>query len=180
MSIKNKDRIKFFIISICVLGLAGTFLSSVVLATDSAQVTATVTVQNIAIEFNSGSPTSIAYGNMGNNSSADTNPAGTITMKNNGNIAEDFQLKGNSVGDTPDWTLAAVAGSDNYVHKYCSATCGSPPTNYSVLTTAYTDSVVSDIAASATQAFDFYINTPNPSTVFTEQAVSISIRVVAH
>jgi len=168
---------------VSVLGLIGMLVGSTALATDTASVTATVTVQNVAIDFNTASPTSITWGTLGNNTASSTNPGGTITMKNTGNIAEDFQLQGQNSGTGKSgngWDLKATAGTDEYVQKYCSTTCGTPFTNYTALTTSYTDSVVSNIAANGTQALDFQITTPNPSTKYTSQSVDISIRAVAH
>lgn len=137
-------------------------------AADTATVTATVTVQNISVTVSDGT---VAYGTLANNTSAGTNPSDLQTATNNGNVTENFQIKGqNSVG----WTLAATAGSDQYVHKFCTATCGTPPTNYTALTTSY-QTLATGKAVSGTQTFDLYITTPNPSTVYTVQSVDITV-----
>lgn len=72
----------------------------------------------------------------------------------------------------------ATVGSDQYVHRFCTATCGSPPTNYTALTTSY-QTLATGVAASGTQTFDLYITTPNPSTVYTQQSVDVMVQAVA-
>lgn len=163
---------KSILISVSILGLVGMLVCSAVLAGSEASVTATVTVQNISVGVTDGS---VAYGTLGSNTSAGTNPADTQTVTNNGNITENFNIKGqNSV----NWTLGATAASDVYVHKFCTATCGTPPTNYTALTTSYA-TLATGITTSGTQTFDLYITTPNPSTVFTQQSVDVTVQAVA-
>ncbi|KKT34691.1 MAG: hypothetical protein UW23_C0031G0015 [Candidatus Collierbacteria bacterium GW2011_GWA1_44_12] len=153
---------------VCFLFVSVLVFVPIVLATDTATVTATVTVQNISVSV---SPGTVTYGTLANNASADTNPAATQTATNNGNVAEDFFIKG---VNTADWTLAGTAGSDQYVHKFCVATCGTPPTNYTALT--INDSALATaVATSGTQTFDLEITTPNPSTVYTEQSPNITV-----
>jgi len=145
---------------------------SVALAAGTATIAATVTVQNISVSVSDGT---IAYGTLGSNSSAGTNGTDTQTATNNGNVAEDFNIKGQNSGS---WTLGGTAGADQYVHKFCTATCGSAPTNYTALTTSY-QALANSVAASGTQTFDLYITTPNPSTVFTQQSVDVTVQAVA-
>lgn len=162
-------RSVFFVSILVALGLV--FTRDVWAAT-TATVTATVTVQNISVTVTDGS---VAFGTLGNNSSAGTNPADTQTATNNGNITEALNIKGqNSTG----WTLAATAGSDQYVLKFCTATCGTAPTNYTALTTNY-QTLAASVAQSGTQTFDLYITTPNPSTVFTQQSVDVTVQAAA-
>lgn len=144
-----------------------------VYAATSATVTATVTVQNISVTVSSGS---VTYGTLSNNSSAGTNPAQTQTATNNGNIAESFNISGSN---STNWTLGATAGSDVYVHKFCSASCGTPPTSYTALTTG-NQTLATNIAAAGNQTFDLYITTPNPSTVYTVQSVDVTVQAVAY
>lgn len=155
-----------------ILGLVGILAGSVAFAATTASVTATVTVQNVSVSV---APGSVAYGTLGANTSAGTNPAQTQTLTNNGNVTEDFNIRGQN---SASWTLAATSGTDAYVHKFCTATCGTPPTNYTALTTS-NQTLATGIAASGTQAFDLYITTPNPSTVFTQQSVDVVVTAVA-
>lgn len=146
--------------------------SRIAQAATTAAVTATVTVQNISVTVTDGS---VSYGTMANNASAGTNPADTQTATNNGNVTEIFYIKGQN---TANWTLGATAGSDQYVHKFCTATCGTAPTNYTALTTSNQE-LAASVASSGTQTFDLYLTTPNPSTVYTQQSVDVTITAAA-
>ncbi len=163
---------KSFSVSIGILGLIGVLIFQTALAATTATVTATVTVQSISLTITDGT---VAYGTLGNNSSADTNPADTQDAVNNGNIIENFNIQGSN---SANWTLGAVAASDVYVHKFCTSSCGTPPTNYTALTTS-DQTLATGVAASASQSFDLYITTPNPSTVFTQQSVNVTVTAVS-
>ncbi len=162
--------------SLAALGLVASLAWSSAIAATTASVTATVTVQNISLTVTDGT---VTYGTLGQNATKSTIPSDLNdkqTATNNGNVAEDFNIKGR---DSANWTLGATAGSDQYIHKFCTATCGSPPTNYTALTTSY-QSLGTNIAASATKSIDLFLNTPNPSTVFTQQDISITVQAVAN
>lgn len=163
MKIKLAIYILFVVIFAGVLGF-----HNIVRGATTATVSATVTVQNISVSASDGT---VAYGTLGVNSSAGTNGSDTQTATNNGNITEDLLIKG---ANSANWTLGATAGTDQYVHKFCLATCAAPPTNYTALTTSYQD-IHEDLAASGTQTFDLYITTPTSSTSFSQQSVDITI-----
>ena len=144
-------------------------------AADEGTVTATVTVKNISVTVNDGT---VAYGTLGQNATADTEPADGQTATNNGNVTEDFNIKGQNSGD---WTLAGTAGSDAYIHRFCNDTandCTAPPTNYTALTTSY-QTLSTGAATGDTTLFQLQINTPNPSTVYTEQSIDVTVQAVA-
>lgn len=137
-------------------------------------VTATVTVQNISVSVTDGA---IAYGTLSTNASAGTNGSDTQTATNDGNVTEDFNIQGQ---DSASWTLNSVnTGTDNYIHRFCTATCGSPPTNYTALTTNY-QTLATGVSASGNQTFDLYITTPQTSTVYTQQSVDVTVQAVAN
>lgn len=138
-------------------------------ALSTAAVTATVTAQNISVSVTSGS---VAFGTLALNASAGTNPASTQTATNNGNITETFNIKGQN---SANWTLGATAGSETYVLKFCIATCTTPPTSYTALTTAYQTLVIGK-AVSGTQTFDLYITTPTATAFFTQQSVDVTVQ----
>lgn len=157
--------------------LASTLLiySMQVHAASTANVTATVTVQNISVTVSDGS---ISYGTLGTSSSrstiaADLNDLQTAT--NNGNITINLNIKGQN---SAAWTLGATAGADQYVHSFCTTSCTSPPTNFTALTTNY-QTLGSTIAASGTKTFDLQITTPSSSTVYTAQSVDVVVQAVA-
>jgi len=165
---------KSLIATICILGIVGLIIGTMVSAATEATVTATVTVQNIAVSVSDGI---VAYGTLGQNStkgthSGDLNDLQTAT--NDGNVTEDFNIKGQN---STNWTLGATAATDVYVHQFCTSTCTTPPTNYTALTTSYA-TLATGIAASGNQTFDLYINTPNTSSVFTQQSVDVIIQAV--
>ncbi len=146
--------------------------SGSVRAASTATVTATVTVQNISVTVTDGS---VAFGTMASNASAGTNGTDTQTATNNGNITENINIRGQN---STNWTLGTTAGSDQYILRFCIATCGTPPTNYTALTTNY-QTLASGITTTGNQTFDLYITTPNPSTVYTQQSVDVTVQAVS-
>lgn len=142
-------------------------------ASSTATVSATVTVQNISVTVSSGT---VTWGALASNTASSTHPAYTQVVTNAGNVAEDFTVKGQN---STNWTLAGTAGSDQYVEKFCSTSCTSAPTGFTALTTS-NQSLATNVAASGTADLDLYINTPNPSTVFTSQSVDVTITAAAH
>ncbi len=158
----------FLVIGVFALPASQTF------AATTGSVTATVTTQNVSLTVTDGS---IVYGTLTANTSkstiaSDLNDLQTAT--NDGNIAEDFNIKGQNSGN---WALAASSGTDQYVHRFCTASCATPPTNFTALTTSY-QVLANSKAASATQTFDMQITTPNPSTVYTQQSVDVTVQAV--
>ena len=166
---------KKFIIPVSVLGLAGMLVVySVVLAGSTATVSATVTVQNISVSVSDGT---VAYGTIGQNTTKSTctselNDAQTVT--NDGNVNEDFLIKGQN---SANWTLAATAGTDQYVHKFLNGTC-STFSGGTALTTS-NQSLATGVAPNGNVTLNLQINTPNPSTVFTQQSVDVTITATA-
>lgn len=161
--------------AVAVLLMAGLFLAVSAISARAATVSATVTVTNVAVTVGDGS---IAYGSLGLNTTKST-AAGTWdtqTATNTGNVAEDFSIAGTN---SANWTLAGSAGSEQYKHAFCTATCDSPPTNYTALTTSNT-SLASNVAANGAQAFDLALTTPTSTTHYTQQSVDVTIVASAH
>ena len=173
------DYLVILLVAFAVLGLvtgSNYMFRSTATAGLTATVTSTVTAQSISVSVADGS---VAYGVLADNTSKGTNTSDmndTQTATNNGNVAEDFNIKGQN---SANWTLASSTGSDQYVHKFCAATCDSPPTNYTALTTNY-QALGTNIAANGTKTFDLRITTPNPSTNFTQQSVDVLVQAVLH
>lgn len=168
ISLKKDIRKIILIQSILALILFGVFILPA-RAASTAAVTATVTVQNISVAVSDGS---ISYGTLALNSSAGTNGSDTQTAENDGNVTVDFNIRGQ---DTAAWTLTSSAGSDEYVHRFCIAVCGSAPTNYTALTTSY-QTLASNKAAAGTQTFDLHITTPTSTSSYTQQSVDITVQ----
>ncbi len=157
---------------LAIAGLSGLLFFTWVIrvgAATTGTVAATVTVQNISVSVTDGT---VAYGTLGTGSSADTNPADTQTATNNGNITENLNIKGQN---SANWTLGASAGADTYVHKFCTASCTTPPTNYTALTTNY-QTLAASVVTSGTQTFDLEISTPTTSTNYTQQSVDVTVQ----
>lgn len=166
----KKQKLNTFVFATCgILSVAGFSLFSLpVKAATEATVTATVTVQNISVSVTDGT---VAYGTLGLNSSLGTNAAQTQTATNDGNVLTDLLIKGQ---DTAAWTLQAAAGANQYVHRYCVATCGTAPTNYTALT-LNNQTLSNDLAVSGNQTFDLYLTTPTSSASYTQQSVNVTV-----
>ena len=171
---------KSLIASIAIVAVVGMAVGVGVQGADTASVAATVTVQNISVTVADGT---VAYGTLGVSTSKDTTSGGlndTQVATNNGNVAENFAIKGSN---SANWTLAGAAGADAYVHQFCTAGTGSPdpcdatPT-YTALTTV-NQTLASSVAVSGTKRFDLKITTPTSSTNFTEQSVNVTVLATA-
>ncbi len=144
---------------------------------DTASVTATVTVENISVSVSDGT---IAYGTLGQNSTTSTVAGIGNDMQvatNDGNVTENLNIKGQN---SASWTLAGAAGADEYVHRFCNDTdldCSAPVANYTALTTNY-QTLDTSIAPAGTVNFQLHINTPNPSSVYVQQSVSVTVQAV--
>ncbi len=169
LHMKRSFSILFLLLA---LSLAFVGVTGAVFAATTGTVAATVTVQNVSVTVSDGT---VAYGTLALNTSAGTNPTDTQTATNNGNITEDLNIKGSN---SANWTLGGTANTDQYVHKFCTATCGSAPTNYTALTTSY-QTLATGKAASGTQTFELYITTPTSSTNYTQQSVDVTVQAVA-
>ena len=146
-----------------------------VFAADTVQVSATVTAQNISLSVSDGT---ISYGILAvSTTKATVNlaPVDTQTVTNDGNVTEQFNIKGT---DSANWTLENAVGADQYVHKFCASSCGTPPTNYTALSEASYTTLAASIAPLGTQSLDLEISTPSSSTVFTSQNVNVMVQAV--
>ncbi len=164
---------KLLVIPIISVFMLAFYYSGEVFAANEGTVTATVTIQNISLTVGDGT---ITYGILAL-SSTNTTVAltDTQTITNNGNVPINVNIKGQN---TTSWTLAATIGSNQYIHQYCLATCGTYPTNYTPMTTTYS-LAKSNLAASGTQSIDLGISTPSSSTDYTEQSVNVMVQAVA-
>jgi hypothetical protein len=167
----NKKRLLIIVFSIL-------FGFLIVNAADTASVTATVTVQNLGISLTTDG--TVAYGTLGSNASMST-IAGEAndmqTAQNDSNITAKFNIKGQ---DSGAWELADTTSSDQYVHQFCNDTaddCSTPPTNYSPMNEESYTTLAASVSPSGTVDFQLRVTTPNPSTVFTQQSIDVTIQV---
>jgi hypothetical protein len=135
--------------------------------------TAAATAAIISVSVSDGA---IAYGTLAQNATRSTctselNDAQTVT--NDGNVTENFNIRGQN---SANWTLAAAAASDQYVHKFATSTCSTWPGGTAL--TISDQTFATGIAPSGTATLNFQINTPNPSTVYTSQSVDVTITAI--
>jgi hypothetical protein len=180
---------KKFVSSIAIIVLVGMMVvGGIAQADTNATVTATVTVQNVAMTL---SQSSFAYGTMAANTASSTAGlfAGAgIVATNGSNVTADFDISGANTGTGKSgtgWDLKTAAGSDEYIHKFCDDTlndCTIPAgqSNYIDLPVGPSTAVLkNNVAAAGTNAFQLQITTPNPSTKFTQQSVPVTVQVSA-
>ena len=133
--------------------------------------TAAATVVSVSV-----SDGTVAYGTIGQNTTKSTctselNDAQTVT--NDGNVTENFLIKGQN---SANWTLAATAGTDQYVHKFLNGTCSTFSGGTALTTTDQT--FATGIAPSGTATLNLQITTPTATSYFTQQSVDVTITAV--
>ena len=140
---------------------------------DTAQVSCTVTAQNIAVSISDGS---IAYGTIALNSSESTlDLSDTQTVSNDGNVAENFSVEGaDASGSSVTWTLSTAPGSDAFEHEFSN----DGGTGWTALTTSY-QTLASNIAASATTSLDLRIDMPTATTDYSEHSTTVTVMASA-
>ena len=164
---------KSLIATLCTLGVVGMVIGAAVLGASEATITATVTVQNISLSVADGS---IAYGVLPVNTSKSTCDLNdTQTVTNNGNVAEDFSIKGKN---SENWTLADTAGENQYVHKFATSSC---PVTWggTALTTSY-QTMATNVATSSSVTLNLQITTPTVTSSYDPQDVSVMVMAAAH
>jgi len=168
---------KSFIANVCILGVIGVLIGTKVFAAETAQVSATVTVQNISVSVSDGS---IDYGTLAPGGSEDTTNNGvndTQTATNDGNVNEDFNIKGENVTTGCSWTLSTSAGDEQYSHEICTTDCDSSPT-WTALSTSYT-TLATGVTPSGTQDFDLKITVPTSTTCDQQATVTVTVQASA-
>lgn len=115
----------------------------------------------------------IAYGTLNSSQTKSTiELSDTQTAQNDGNVAEDFNIKTDSpVG----WSLGASPLTDTFVHEF-STNSGSNWTKF--VTAGSYQNLATNVAVDATQNFDLRFTAPNPSTSATQKTITITIQAV--
>ena len=148
--------------------LAATALPA--LAVEEDTVTATVTPQLIAVSILDGD---VDYGFLGANASKDTlTPVDTQVISNDGNVAQDFDVKGQN---SASWTLAATVGAEQYKHEFSNS--GSFPGTALTLTN---QSLATDVGTSSSTNLDLKITTPTSTTADVAQSVDVTVVATAN
>lgn len=171
---------KSLIASIAIVVLVGMAVGTAVQAVEQQSVTATVTPTLVSISV---SPGSVAYGFV-DVPSVDNLPTGDtiISVNNNGNVNEDFEIKGaDATGTTITWTIVdAAPGVAAYNHKFIdcgsSATCVSPAVANNMTTTL--ESLAAAVVPTSTEYFKLRLSTPTETGGDTSEH-STTVTVVA-
>lgn len=144
------------------------------------EVVLTYTTSVISVSITDGS---INYGIVGSGlSRSTTSPElnDTQTALNDGNITEDFNIRGNNGAV---WVLSTTAAADSYVHEVCTSGGGSPdpcdasPT-WTKLSTSYS-LLSAGVPVSASRRFDLRLTAPTSSSTTTDQSINITVQAVA-
>lgn len=155
-----------------------------VFAATTGTVAATVTPQNISVSVTDGT---VSYGTVDVSSSKDTTSGGvndSQTATNDGNVAEDFNIKSTDATGGTTWTLAGTIGANQYKHSFCTSGSGSPdpcdtsPT-WSAMTTSYA-ALTTNISASGTKLFDLKLDTPSSVADYTQKTITVTVQAVIH
>lgn len=170
-----KNNLANHLLALFSLLLTAIIIALPVKAASSANVTATVTIQNISVSVSDGS---VSYGTIATSETKDTTTHATTgvndsqTATNDGNVTESLNIRSGT--DPVGWTLGANAGSDIYTHKFCTITCDTTPT-WTALTTN-NQTLATGVTAAGTQVFDLQFGAPTSTTVFTEQSPTVIVQ----
>ena len=159
------------IASIAIVFLTAMLIGTAVSGVETS-VTATVTAEVVALSITANG--SFDYGSVV--TTADTTSNGvnkSPTIRNDGSVNEDFQLKGT---DSASWTLASSAGSATYAHKECHATCDTSPSWAALNHTSYSASIFTSVAPTGTGAFDLQVTVPTSTAGVSQQNVNVDVQ----
>lgn len=130
----------------------------------------------ISITLEPGSGT-VTYGLVA--TSKDTTGAEnqTQTVRNNGNVNVDIDIKGQN---SANWTLGASAGDATYKHEWCTSDCDGTPTWNAVTTTFDSDFLATNVAPDSTQNFDLKVTVPTSNQGTSQQNVDVFLLATQH
>jgi len=175
MSEESKRKCRLgWLVDVTAAVLVGWLVTMGANSATTATVTATVTVENVAVTVSDGT---VTYGTLSTSATSDTTSGGlddSQTATNTGNVASDISIRGQ---DSANWTLAGSVGSDQYEHDFCTSDCDSSP-SWTALTTSY-QTLASSVASSGTQDFDLKISTPSSSSNYSQQSVDVTVQISA-
>ncbi|TAN57644.1 hypothetical protein EPN15_03385 [Patescibacteria group bacterium] len=155
------------------LAIAGIFSLAVfsiglaAIGADTQSVTATVTPKNISVTV---SPGSVDYGTVAINT--ESAPSVIITASNNGNVAENFNIKGSN---STNWTLSdTAAGADTFMHKF--AKSGDSYAAYTALHNTNYTALATAVGTSGSQLFKLKLITPTSTATYAQQSTTVTIQ----
>lgn len=175
-----------------VIGFLGLFMANLANAADTANITVTVTCRKLSVGV---SPGSYAFGTV--NEASNTIATSSITVTNDGNGAETYQIKLTAVAG---WTAiqTGTPTTDQYMLSaiFHTTTPAAPIVgdfaDNDALSTTYATSSVTvlaqdttptetglSVAALATRNLWFKFYAPSTTTVGTEQSITVTINATA-
>ena len=179
---------KKFLAIVGIFSLAALSFGLAAIGATSADVTATVTPQNISVTV---SPGSASYGTLSlstSDASRTTALSGAFTATNNGNTSETFTIKGSdatavseitwTLNDAPDAT--GTVASNQYVHRYDNTTGGVFNTGEArALNSSSYKALAAGVAASGTADFVLQMNMPTATTGLSQRSSTVTILATA-
>lgn len=178
-----KIEVNFRLKRLLLIGaLAPVVFAGQAMAATTGTVAATVTPQNISVSVSDGS---VAYGIVDLSTTRDTTSGGvndTQVATNDGNVAEDFNIRSTDATGGTGWTLAGSIDADQFVHSFCTTGGGSPdpcdatPT-WNAMSTSYS-SLAGSVAVSSTRAFDLKLDTPSSTSDYLQKSITVTIQAV--
>lgn len=159
-------------------------------AAETADITVTVTIQNLSLNLSSNT---WALGTLAAGSTTQMTEANDITVTNDGNVSEDFTLR---LTNPAAWTAGAAAAADTYVLSgvFCAAADAPGGTDFTaddIVTTStqtatagvfgYAGGSDDGVSVSASGSVDLWLEfaAPTSSTDFTEQMITMTVGAVA-
>lgn len=138
-------------------------LASSLHAADTANISVTVTLENISVSVSSNSWA------IGMVAAESVTESGTYTVTNNGNIAEDINIQ---CGSSGDWTVAASIGIDQFNMAAQGGDLGT--SGYTSIHTSQT--LKSNLATSLTvDDLKLQFTAPQAGSVSTEQTIPVTL-----
>ena len=148
-------------VSLLVIGLTP-FLAA------DAEVTATVTLQQVSVEVTAGG--SQAYGNQPLGELDVVATPGSFTVRNNGNVVENFDIRG---VDTA-WTLVGtVPGDEEYRHRFKIGAFTGSGDGTALDTTG--KSLTTSVAVLGTAVVNLQLDMPSSTATLTEQSPNVTV-----
>ena len=116
----------------------------------------------------------VAYGILGQNVQKSTiDLTDTQTVKNDGNVPEDFSIKTSVATGGTGWTLGSSAGTNIFVHEF-SSNGGGAWTKFITADTYSATLLATNVAVNGTQNFDLRITSPTSSDSV-QKSITITI-----
>lgn len=103
----------------------------------------------------------------------------TQTAQNNGNVAEDFNIKTSNATGGTQWSLGSSPGSDVFVHEY-STSSGPPWTKFTTAGSYESTPLVTNVLVGNSQNFDLQITVPSSTSDYQQKSITVTIQAVQH